>query len=879
MRKPVGHVIGMLLALGWTAPERMEAGVNRWTPIGPDGGVITALAVGPDSNPVVYAGTLAGLFRSSDAGRHWIPSNQGLPGVEITSLAVDPRTPSTVYAAAGGIVYKSTDAGARWASRPGAFAAIQLAIDPSESSILYVTSGRKIFRSTDGAGSWKSVYAAESSSPVSRVNTVAVARGRVYAGFETRRCLIFDFCVPSGGGVLRSTDGSGDWQVAGEIMPIRALAVDPGNDDTLYAGGGGVFPSGSGALLRSTDGGAHWSAIGPRGEVVSVAIDPRDSAVVYFGIHDIGVFRWDGGVMSRLVWTASLWVSVAAEPSSGRIWAGSYDGVATSANGSDGWEVRSRGIAGTDLRSIALGPDGSTLYAGTYGGVYKSTDGGATWVRNTLGLADRVVQVLRIDPSNPETLYAGTYTGVYRSTDAGETWVPTGLSAVFIADVAVDPRSPSNLYAMAPEAGVFRSTDAGRSWSAANAGLTNTQGYALDIDPVTSAVYAGTVGGVYRSTDGGSSWTTTSGAVTGVNDVRVAPSDGSTLYASTGSGLFKTTDGGLSWSPLGQYGASIAIDPLDPSTVYTASFGEVARSTDGGVTWKTAPGLPALAVVSLAVRPGTGDAPSRVYAATSGGGAFAISFQELEACVPDATTLCLQDGRFRVTVDWRTAKGRSGVGQAVPLSEESAAFWFRTPDDVELAVKVLDGRSMNGNFWFFAGALSSVEYTIHVVDTFTGAVKTYFNPLGRLESFVDTSAFASDGATSGAVDRMMGVPAPIAASPDPADCGEAPHALCLKGSRFRVAVAWKTRNGRTGEGQAVPLSSEAGYFWFFDPKNVELVVKVLDGRPINGHFWVFYGALSTVAYTITVTDTQTGAVRTYENALGNQASVGDTEAF
>ncbi len=64
-----------------------------------------------------------------------------------------------------------------------------------------------------------------------------------------------------------------------------------------------------------------------------------------------------------------------------------------------------------------------------------------------------------------------------------------------------------------------------------------------------------------------------------------------------------------------------------------------------------------------------------------------------------------------------------------------------------------------------------------------------------------------------------------------------------------------------------------------DPANVELVVKVLDGRPINGYFWVFYGALSNVAFTVTVTDTETGERKVYQNPLGTFASVGDTQAF
>ena len=51
----------------------------------------------------------------------------------------------------------------------------------------------------------------------------------------------------------------------------------------------------------------------------------------------------------------------------------------------------------------------------------------------------------------------------------------------------------------------------------------------------------------------------------------------------------------------------------------------------------------------------------------------------------------------------------------------------------------------------------------------------------------------------------------------------------------------------------VLLTGDTGTFWFFDSANVELVLKVLDGRVLNGHYWVFYGALSNVEYTIVVT--------------------------
>ena len=112
-----------------------------------------------------------------------------------------------------------------------------------------------------------------------------------------------------------------------------------------------------------------------------------------------------------------------------------------------------------------------------------------------------------------------------------------------------------------------------------------------------------------------------------------------------------------------------------------------------------------------------------------------------------------------------------------------------------------------------------------------------------------------------------------------AACVADDETLCLSTARFAATVTWRTQDGRSGAGQAVPMTGDTGLFWFFRPGNLELMVKILDGRSLNGHYWVFYGALSDVDYTITVTDTATGAIRTYHNPQGEMASTADTKAF
>jgi hypothetical protein len=113
-----------------------------------------------------------------------------------------------------------------------------------------------------------------------------------------------------------------------------------------------------------------------------------------------------------------------------------------------------------------------------------------------------------------------------------------------------------------------------------------------------------------------------------------------------------------------------------------------------------------------------------------------------------------------------------------------------------------------------------------------------------------------------------------------APCVATSTALCLNGGRFRVEARWRVPTAnQTGQATATPLTGDTGYFWFFSANNIELVVKVVDGRGFNQRFWVFFGALSNVEYEITVTDNVTGAVRVYTNPNGQLSSVADTAAF
>lgn len=148
-------------------------------------------------------------------------------------------------------------------------------------------------------------------------------------------------------------------------------------------------------------------------------------------------------------------------------------------------------------------------------------------------------------------------------------------------------------------------------------------------------------------------------------------------------------DGGVSWTSArtgytGDIAVAIAVEPSAPATVWVGSNSGVFRSIDGGAGWS-----------------------------------------DRSANLPNRRVLALANG----------------IGHPVPIADDTGSFWFFGPANLELMIKVLDGRGVNGRYWVFFGALSDVEYEITVTDTATGAVRTYRNEQGTLASIADTSAF------------------------------------------------------------------------------------------------------------------------------------------
>ncbi len=267
--------------------------------------------------------------------------------------------------------------------------------------------------------------------------------------------------------------------------------------------------------------------------------------------------------------------------------------------------------------------------------------------------------------------------------------------------------------------------------------------------------------------------------------------------------------------------------------------------------------------------------------------------------------LCLNRERFLIEVDWRDFVGNFGNAFVAPVgADDSGLYFFFDADNWEILVKVLNGCGLTDHFWLFSAATTNVEYTLRITDTVSGLTKSYFNALGAAAAAVtDTTALAACDAMGGGLAPEEDEPASLLAElralvEDPVfgeaitgdprtgsgkqgDCTPGPTDLCLVDSRFQVEVEWKDFVGNTGAGEVVPFGTDgSGLFFFFDPDNWEMLVKVLNGCGFNDRYWVFAAATTNVEYTLRVTDTEHGNFKEYFNPLGTAAlAITDTDAL
>jgi sugar lactone lactonase YvrE len=250
---------------------------------------------------------------------------------------------------------------------------------------------------------------------------------------------------------------------------------------------------------------------------------------------------------------------------------------------------------------------------------------------------------------------------------------------------------------------------------------------------------------------------------------------------------------------------------------------------------------------------------------------------------------------------WFAGYTASKIGR---VATDGSITEFDLPDDV-FPQGIAAGP--DGNLWFTEqpARVGRISPSGQVTE-FPAPADSYWvtaGPDGNLwfAGWGEVSRVTTSGSVTAFSDIPTYQPGGVAASPDGAiwisgsfennsqvlrfaletdSCVASATTLCLNNGRFQLTADWGRPDGSHGQANAVALTADAGYFWFFESGNIELVAKVLDGCSSSESYWVFVAGLTNVEVTVVVTDTQTGASRTYSNPQGTPfAPVQDTSAF
>jgi hypothetical protein len=705
--------------------NRLPASSGSWQLIGPqplngfwgpNSGRVAAVAVDPTNNQVVYSGAAqGGVWKTTDGGNTWAELTDQQASLAIGSIAIDPENHNTVYVGTGeennsgdsyygaGIL-KSTDGGNTWTNYPGPFAGGSgggariggLAVHPSNSNIVLAAvgccgpQGWGIFQSTDGGMTWTSVF--NNGSQAYNVIFNPTNGNIAYASVD-------------GNGVYVSTNAGATWSPdngsGANSLPISgtgrvALAMDPNNSSTLYAGIANASTGGIWGLYQTTNGGATWTQLtnapnycgGQCWYDNAIAVQPGNSDVIYAGGDANPTWRsLDGG---------NTWTNIST--------------------------------IHPDTHAFIFTPDGTILYTGTDGGMWSTTQITATtpvWTDLNAGLATiQYYSGPSIDPANANAGYAGTQDNSTEQYNGSLTW-----NSVDCGDggpTVIDFTNPNTAYVNCIQISLDKTTDNGASFTSMLNGINPNDNHQwvppLTMDPNNAQnLYFGTQY-VYQTTDGAGLWTAISPDLSGGNGnsltaIAVSPVNSNTVYtassddylyvstnALSGSSatwtnisgtsatlpprfmtalaadphssttayvvfsgfsgysdnlghVFETTNGGSSWvdisgdlpnTPVN----AIVVDPLLANTIYVGTDVGVFYTTNGGTSWAPlVTGLPRVAVLGMAYQAAT----QTLWAATHGRSMWATNVTAVTA-LPGVTSLspssALLDGpTFTLTVN------------------------------------------------------------------------------------------------------------------------------------------------------------------------------------------------------------------------------------
>jgi photosystem II stability/assembly factor-like uncharacterized protein len=503
-----------------------------WSDVeGLNGQSIRAFAQSPSNPEMLIAGTLDGVYRSSDTGATWtLISPAGSQEIhEVESLAIDPLDPDVIYAGTWHLPWKTIDGGKSWQSIKDGIIddsdVFSIIIDPASPQTVFASACSGIYKSLDGGGLFNAIQGIPSSARRTRVLKMDLLQfNAVYAGTTE--------------GLFKSVDGGASFQrMTGPEVIVNDIFIDPYNSNRV------LLATDRGGVLLSEDGGATFTQSNEG-----------------FSTRRVEALLVDNANPQRLF--------------AGVVNDKSYGGAFVSRDGGARWEQISAGLDGRDLFALAETPDG-TILAGTNHGIFvlESGDSGLSWSpRNKIQNA-----LLKGSPETPQPVEPPPAAKLRRPAKAIH-----GKHSTAEKPVAPAPEISGRVYALdlsgdvwlaSTTMGLFTSNDQGASWQGGP--VLGSFDY-RSVTAHGALLAAAQQGEVALSSDAGQSWQLI-GIPTVLTSIRcVAFSSDGTLWLGAREGIYFSRDLGQTWMWVHRFPLN-DVDELS----YDAKLGKLLVSSRG----------------------------------------------------------------------------------------------------------------------------------------------------------------------------------------------------------------------------------------------------------------------------------------------------------
>src|ERR1700722_15223245 len=602
--------------------------------IGPFRGGRTVAATGVPNNPnLFYIGVNnGGVWKTTDAGRTWVPIFDGQPTGSIGALAVAPSNPNVIYVGSGeGLrrpdlstgdgIYKSSDSGKTWKHlglRDGQ-QITNILIDPQDPNRVFVAvlghpygpnSERGVFRSTDGGATWQKILYKDDDTGAADLAFDPKNPQIIYTDLWSSRRPPWTTGNPlegHTGGLFKSTDGGESWHPPTKGLPPNAqgrgrigFGISPSSPNRIYA----LVDAAPevGGLYRSDDAGESWQRVnheariwGRGSDFAWVRVSPENPDIIY--ICNTSTYRsTDAGTSFTAIKGApggddyhTIWIN----PENPRIiLLASDQGATISVNGGQTWSSWYNQPTAQFYHVITDNRFPYWVYGGQQesgsAGVASRSDYGEVTFREWHPVAVEEYGYVAPDPLNSNLIYGGKATRFNQSTGEVQEVGPQLLRGgkfrfVRTMPILFSPVDPHVLY-LASQV-LFKTINGGHSWEAISPDLTREK-YEI---PASVGIY----------TEDARKEATRRGVI-----YAVAPShkDINVIWAGTDDGMIHVTrDGGKIWKNITPPDLTpwskvsiLEASHFDDLTIYAAINRfrlddlkpHIYRTHDGGQTWK-----------------------------------------------------------------------------------------------------------------------------------------------------------------------------------------------------------------------------------------------------------------------------------------------------